>query len=283
MKSSFIKLGIGACLAGLGLVLLDALWLEKYYFQIRQFHIGDRKSRKKIRILLLTDLHFKKQLQGYDKRLANKINSINPDLILLAGDIIDQNGTPGPARSFFGLLNPFIPKIAIPGNHDIKNDVSRGTLKRIIEQYNGRLLVNETTQLNISEVPVTVTGLDDFIEGEACFKDAVKNTGEEKHHFLLVHSPLQHKTALRQMHLINQERSAGNQLNIQYVFAGHNHGGQVRIGSFVPVLPMKSGNYVNGWYNKEKPWLYVSRGFGTARLPFRFGARSEITLFHYGV
>jgi predicted MPP superfamily phosphohydrolase len=49
------------------------------------------------------------------------------------------------------------------------------------------------------------------------------------------------------------------------------------------VLPKKSGNYINGWYNKEEPYLYVSNGFGTSEVPFRFGARPEITMFYYGV
>jgi hypothetical protein len=74
-----------------------------------------------------------------------------------------------------------------------------------------------------------------------------------------------------------------DQLNMQYIFAGHNHVGQVRFSSFVSVLPEHSGNYVNGWFNRDKPKLYESKGFGTSGLPFRFDARSEVILFYYGV
>lgn len=82
---------------------------------------------------------------------------------------------------------------------------------------------------------------------------------------------------------MNQLRNDEEKLNLQYIFAGHNHGGQVRIFGFAPVMPEKSGHYVNGWYNAKSPYLYVSKGFGTSTLPFRFGARAELTVFDLGV
>lgn len=128
-----------------------------------------------------------------------------------------------------------------------------------------------------------ITGLDDFIEGDASFKDAVKNVGREENHILLIHSPKQQDKVLEKIKKMNAKRSEEKQLNIQYIFAGHNHGGQVRIFGYAPALPEKSGKYMNGWYNHKPPYLYVSRGFGTSTLPVRFCARSEVTVFNLGV
>lgn len=283
MKSSYVKWGVGIGIAAIAAVLLDALFLEKYFFETRRFNIGKRNSRKKIRILLLTDLHFVKRFHSFQRRLAKKINELKPNIILVAGDTIDQDGEPGPAQKFFDLLNNSIPKLAIPGNHDHVNRVSMDTLKSVYEQHNGYLLINETKQLKLQDVKFTITGLDDFLEGRSCFTDAVKNVGNEEHHLLLIHSPYQQESVLRELEKINKERPGENQISIQYIFAGHNHGGQVRLGKFfVPVLPEGSGNYINGWYNKQKPFLYVSKGFGTSVVRFRFSARAEITLFNYG-
>jgi predicted MPP superfamily phosphohydrolase len=171
----------------------------------------------------------------------------------------------------------------IPGNHDNKNKVSRQTLRKLVEAGNGRLLVNETVQLTINGTPFTITGLDDFIDGESDFANAVKDTGSEPHHLLLLHSPLQQEQVQKELQRINAKRSSNQQLRIRYIFAGHTHGGQVRWNDFVPVLPEGAGGYVNGWYNNKEPYLYVSKGFGTSAVPFRFGARPEITLFEYGV
>ncbi len=283
MKSLPRKLGLGALVAGAAFVLADAWFLEKYFFQVRRFSIGKEKGSKRLSILLLTDLHFKKNFWPFHAKLARKINQLNPDLILCSGDVIDEHGTPGPARRFFSLLKRPIPKIAIPGNHDIKNRVSRRTLRKIFEQHTGRLLANETVRVTIKDTPITITGLDDFIEGESRFGDAVKEVGKEEHHLLLVHSPLQQEMVLQEVQRINDRRTPDHQLTLQYIFAGHTHGGQIRVKNLVPFLPEGAGGYVNGWYNQEKPYLYVSKGFGTSTIPFRFGARPEITLFDYGV
>lgn len=283
MKKSRLLIGAGIGATGALLLLSYSLFFSKYFFQIKRFALGRKKPEQRIRIVLLTDLHFKRRLWPFHQRLLRTIRALKPDLILIAGDLIDEFGQPGPARRFLFGLGPATPKMVIPGNHDNKNKVSRQTLRKMVEQHNGRLLVNETTQVTISGKIITVTGLEDFIEREQCFRDAVKNTGREEHHFLLVHSPLQQETVLKEIPRINKERSADQQLAVQYIFAGHTHGGQVRLPGYIPVLPKGSGGYVNGWYNREKPFLYVSKGFGTSAVPLRFGARPEVTVFEYGV
>lgn len=270
-------------LAGAALLLADAWFLEQYFFQVKRFRIGKKESEKRIRILLLADLHFKKRFWPFHKKLVRKINSLQPDLIISTGDFIADNGQAGPARHFLSRLQASVPKLFIPGNHDHRNAVSRHTLRKMVEENNGHLLVNETVQLTLEGVPFTISGLDDFIEGESRFAEAVSEVGKEENHLLLIHSPKQQEMVLEEVAKLNRERTAGQQIDLQYLFAGHTHGGQVRWKGFVPVLPEESGGYVDGWYNKEKPYLYVSKGFGTAHVPFRFGARPEITLFEYGV
>ncbi|RYD57717.1 MAG: phosphohydrolase [Sphingobacteriales bacterium] len=277
LKWGFIGAGVAA-----GIVLLDAWVLEKYFFEVKHYTIGDRRSRNKLKVVLLSDLHFGEALWPFQQKLIRKINRMNPDLLLIAGDIIDQNGTWQPAKKFFCALRKSIPKVAIPGNHDHKNGVSLSTLSQILETNNCRFLMNETVVLNIRGRRVAVTGLDDFIEGNGSLEKAVEDIGYEKHHLLLVHSPLQQEEVLKDLRRINAKRPKQDELNIQYIFAGHNHGGQVRLPGYIPVLPEKSGDYIEGWYNDRPPYLYVSRGFGTSAVPFRFMARSEMVVLNYG-
>lgn len=272
-----------AAVIAMGAIFLDAWYLEKYFFEVNRYRIGKKDSDRTVRILLLTDLHFKLKTWAYHKKLARTINSLHPDLILISGDIIDQHGRPGPASRFFSWIDKAIPKLAIPGNHDHVNEVSINTLEYILNDSNGSLLKNETRQLQLKDTVITITGLDDFIEGHSSLPKALRQVDHAPNHFLLVHSPLQQEQVMSELKKINEERSPEQQISIQYIFAGHNHGGQVRLGPIVPVLPEKSGHYINGWYHSEPPFLYVSKGFGTSSVPFRFGARSEITLFTYGV
>jgi hypothetical protein len=268
-------------LAGAGLVLLDAWYGEQYFFRVKKFDIGIKGGRKKLRLLLLTDLHLKKTFRAFHARLTKKINELNPHLILISGDMLDDDGTTGLLHLFLSSINQHIPKVAILGNHDHRASVENETIEKIYRQYNCHLLVNASKAFELEGTRIMVTGVDDFIEGSHDFHAAVKGVGYEEHHLLLVHSPLQQEQAIADMKQINEERPTEERLNISYIFAGHNHGGQVRFFGYAPVLPEMSGNYVNGWYNRDFPLLYISKGFGTTSIPFRFGARSEITLLNY--
>ncbi len=85
-----------------------------------------------------------------------------------------------------------------------------------------------------------------------------------------------------QIETVNAHRQENEKLTIRYIFAGHNHGGQITFfGLFAPYLPRKARKYLKGWYNTSSPYLYLSKGFGNSVIPFRFFARAEITLFQY--
>lgn len=272
--------GLAAVAAG---VLLDAYFFEKYFFELKEHDIGGKSASKKIRIVLLADLHFKRFLLPHYHKLAAMVNDLEPDLLLIAGDTLDSTGTVQPMERFFQLLDPHINKVAIPGNNDYRAGASMDKIRAAYEKYDCRFLVNETQVYSIRDERVVVTGLDDRMEGASDVEAAVESIGREAHHILLVHSPLQQETAMAKIKELNQSRDKSERLNVSYIFAGHNHGGQIRLPGYVPVLPPSSGDYVEGWYNDEKPYLYVSRGFGTSSLPFRFCARSEVTLFNYYV
>ncbi|MCW3115270.1 MAG: metallophosphoesterase [Segetibacter sp.] len=281
-KNTKRKLIIAAA-TGIVVGILDALFLEKYFFEIKTFHIGKKESNRQVKLLFLTDLHFKRFLDPSYKKLAGKINLISPDLILISGDVIDEDGMYAPAKEFFSMVELSIPKVAILGNHDHKNRIRFETYKKLYVQNNCELLLNESKAFTLGGKQIMITGVDDFINGIPSFSMAIEGVGKEDNHLLLVHSPLQQETILKEIIEINKSRPEDEKLNIQYIFAGHNHGGQLCIFGFAPIRPKMAGNYLNGWYNKKAPFLYLSRGFGTSTLPFRFGARSEITLFYLGV
>ncbi len=268
---------------GAAAVLLDSLILEKYFFKVKNFAIGPNTGDEELRIVLLTDLHFKDALLPQYSRLARKVNQLQPDLILITGDTLDSTGHTPPADAFFQLLDPNVKKVAIPGNNDYRAAPAIDDIRQVYERHNCDFLLNESKAYTLRGHRIMITGLDDLLEGDSNFTAAVQGVGREKHHLLLVHSPLQQEHAKRQLEKLNATRSPGEQLNIGYVFAGHTHGGQVRLPGFVPKLPPKSGGYVNGWYNDTPPYLYVSKGFGTSSLPLRFDARSEVILLRYQV
>jgi len=63
------------------------------------------------------------------------------------------------------------------------------------------------------------------------------------------------------------------------IFAGHTHGGQIRLPFWTPYTPTGSGRFVAGWYRDTFAPLYVSRGIGTITLRARFCCPPELPLF----
>lgn len=266
-----------------GLILLDSLVLEQYLFKVKKFNIGEIDSgNKKLKAILLTDLHLRNKLDPKYLRLLRRIRQLEPDIILFAGDAIDEDGDVNTLDKFFSQLPAEVPKVAILGNHEYKNKESISSIRKTYQKHAIDLLVNESKPYTIGGKRLMITGLNDFIEGKQNFNKAIEGVGKEDMHIALVHSPLQQEELVTQLDRLNGSRAEDEKLNISYIFAGHNHGGQVTfLGLFPIFLPVKSGNYFKGWYNKTKPFLFVSKGFGNSTVPFRLGARAEMAVFNY--
>ena len=85
--------GIGMIIAVSGTALAGLAALIAYdssRFIRREYRIGSDKIRKKVKILLLSDLHNKSYGRNNEK-LLTEIRKINPDLIVVAGDMVTAN------------------------------------------------------------------------------------------------------------------------------------------------------------------------------------------------
>jgi uncharacterized protein len=70
---------------------------------------------------------------------------------------------------------------------------------------------------------------------------------------------------------------------VSLTLSGHTHGGQIRFGSFAPVVPSKFGRrYTYGHIVEDNRNLIVSGGLGCSALPVRFGSPPEIVVVDLG-
>lgn len=97
-RRKFIKTGIAATV---GFVLLDSLWFEKYFIEWNYFDLSKSESNK-IKIIQISDLHLD-QLRSFHQSIADKINSVQPDLVLITGDSVDQSEKLEQLNSFLQL------------------------------------------------------------------------------------------------------------------------------------------------------------------------------------
>lgn len=207
------------------------------------------------------------------KKLVRKINHLKPDIIVFTGDLMDAPNKYMNSEKIIpillGLEAPF-GKFAIYGNHD-HGGYGTDIYNNVMTKSNFVLLQNESYEIKlINQNSINIIGLDDAMLGSPNLEKAMAGLPKDTYNILLAHEPDIAVQALGK--------------NIHLQLSGHSHGGQVKI-PFMGALitPPFSELYYEGFYeleNTEYPFtLYVNRGLGTTRLPFRFMSKPELTVF----
>jgi uncharacterized protein len=249
---------------------LDAFWLEKFFIETKEFHLGNASTQtRNLKLIQISDLHLR-SIDLQHKQLAEKISKIKPELLLFTGDSVDSGKWLGLFDEFLSLFDDKIKKVAILGNREYKRGISIDKMRDIYARHNTDLLINDSKRYTFGSTTISITGIDDFMGGTADFPLAMQKYQPADHHIVLTHCPEHRDIILKQ--------KGGTP--IDFILSGHTHGGQVRILGYAPYKPAGSGRYTSGWYRNEDPPLYVSKGIGTTALPVRFGSRSEIAIFN---
>jgi predicted MPP superfamily phosphohydrolase len=253
-----------------GAIFTDSFWVERYFIETNEFYFGTAtKNTNNIKIVQISDLHLH-AITYQLKQLAKQLNKLQPDLILITGDAIDKSKNKGLLDQFLQSIDHKIKKVAVLGNWEYQAKISFIELRNIYTANNCDLLINQTKQYSFKSKLISITGLDDFYRGNADFDTAIKDYQKSDYHVVLCHCPQYADNIAAQMK---------NDVNVDFILAGHTHGGQLNFLGYVAYLPKGSGKYLKGWYNNS-PKLYVSKGVGTGVWPFRFGSRAEISIFN---
>jgi hypothetical protein len=278
-RRTLLKRTFGSFLTVLGLSsggYLYANRIEPSLLDIKRLHIKHPlipKSFNGINIIQFSDTHlgFQYNLDQF-KKLVNKINNLQPDIILFTGDLMDE---PNKFRDIHQLL-PMLEKLHAPlgkfcifGNHD-HGGYGSDIYRNIMESTNFTVLLNESTAIKLKDgSSIYLLGIDDAMLGNPDLPLALKNVPDNQFKILLSHAPdLADDAAM---------------YPIQWQISGHSHGGQVKI-PFIGALikPPFAKIYPEGLYSigdDHQLTLYVNRGIGTTRLPFRFMSKPELTIF----
>ena len=241
------------------IISIFGYFVHKYTNTLETTHhrINLRKYEKKLIIAHVSDLHTS-GLGAIEKQVIDTINNNNIDIIVITGDIATPNGTLEGYKSV--LKNLKAPKgvYYVPGNWEYWEPIHE--LQLILKENNIIDLTNKTHKIDDN---LWLVGLDDSEEGNP-YIDIVSDIPSSDIKIGLFHSPQFFDNVFTY-----------TDLNL----AGHSHGGQIRIPFIGPFfLPTGTGKYDQGWFEKEKSKLFVSRGIGTSILPIRFFCSPELAI-----
>jgi predicted MPP superfamily phosphohydrolase len=217
------------------------------------------------KIAQLSDLHLS-GMSATEEATLKHLKALQPDLILLTGDVIGDRQALSTLDVFLEGLPDAI-KVAILGNWEHWSGTDLQQLSALYKRHQVRLLVNECMPLVVNGVHLSLAGLDDYTAGQPDLERTLQQCKRGAPIIMAQHSPG-----------LFDEAPSPELGHIAYSLAGHTHGGQVAAGKHAFFTPRGSGRYVAGNYQTAWGDLYVSRGIGTSMIPLRIGARPEIVL-----
>lgn len=241
-------------------------FVEPRWIEVTHWHRDVGLSGKTIKLAQLSDLHISK-IGTTERKTLEHIKGLQPQIILLSGDVIDRHDSLPALKSFLAQLPPAI-KFAILGNWEHWSGVDLDALATLYAENDVTLLVNKCISLSKQGIRLSIAGLDDYTAGQPDVDRALGSCSREDPIIIAEHSPG-----------LFDEPLPPDMPKPAFSLAGHTHGGQLAIGNKAIFTPSGSGRFVAGWYTT--PWgeLYVSKGIGTSILPLRIGARPEISVF----
>jgi predicted MPP superfamily phosphohydrolase len=278
-RRTLLKTSFGALLTIFGLSSggyvyahnIEPALLDIQSIQIK--HTLIPKSFDGVKIVQFSDTHLGFQYNlNQLKKVINKINSFHPDVVFFTGDLMDNPNEYKHVEDIVPILKQIkapLGKYCIYGNHD-HGGYGSTIYKHIMQSANFILLQNQSSPIKGSDgSQIYLVGIDDAMLGRPDFNLAQQSVPDNAFKILLSHAP--------------DLADRASQYDIHWQLSGHSHGGQVKIpfiGALViPPFAQKypEGHYLIGETNKLN--LYVNRGLGTTRLPFRFMAKPELTIF----
>ncbi|MEI5993713.1 metallophosphoesterase [Candidatus Enterococcus mansonii] len=225
-----------------------------------------KSDKKKLKAVLISDVHL-----GYIndakklEKIVTKINQIQPDFVLISGDLFDGNfkalQEPEQIKKQFNRLSSTYGTYMCWGNHDAGATFDQ--MKDLVEASNITLLEDEVTVVDES---IIIAGRKDSRpigsqDGKRKnINEQLKKSDKHLPRIILDHQPSTIK-----------EYRESNEL----ILSGHTHKGQI----FPFSLVTKAYFTVDyGYYRKDKkqPQVIVSSGVGTWGPPMRIGTQSEI-------
>jgi len=216
-------------------------------------------------VALISDTHLGIfRHEAWMRTVVNRVNELEPDVVLLAGDLASNLAGTEEFRPMRDLNAP-LGKFAVLGNWDYR--AGAVDVRKALGSQGVPLLLNRSVQLDVNGRTVSIIGLDDLKYGKPDIVEASKDVPEDAVKIVLVHNP--------------DGVIQGDAVGADLVLAGHTHCGQIRIPSIGPVTPLPTTigqKFDCGLFQFGPTQLFITPGVGESTARARFFDPPEISL-----
>jgi len=228
---------------------------EPYYSNLPEAFDG-------FRIVVLADIH-DTEFGRDNKRLISRVNDASPDIIVIAGDILNAYANRRPVEEQLERVETLIidltliaPVYFINGNHEISILIGGPeALESVLGEHGVRVLKDEYVILGADDSNILLIGIDAIRGWRKKQLDLVSGLRETDRSTILI--VLEHS---------NDSLQVYGEIGVDLILCGHAHGGIIRlpftdglIGQNRDFLPI----YTSGVYTIGDTKMLVSRGLGT--------------------
>jgi uncharacterized protein len=251
-------------------------------------------GRPPLTVLHLSDVHMTPH-QTKKQRWLETLAALEPDLVVNTGDNLShRESVPEVLRALGGLLE--LPGVFVLGSNDYWGPIMKSPLRYLLPDGGGKQLqgpklpwwelrdgfkeagwldlTNRRDEFTVRGCRISFAGVDDPHLGY----DELSSVAGEADATAALRVGVTHAPYLRVLDAFTRD-------GYEVIFAGHTHGGQVRLpgfGALVTNCDIDTGRS-RGLHSHaadgRRSWLHVSAGLGTSPYaPYRFCCRPEATL-----
>lgn len=195
-------------------LIVYAVFIEPRSPQVSNVNL---KAPAKMRIVFLSDLHTRPENADYLAGVIDKVNALNPDIVIFGGDFtngrFDEIGLLGFLSKLKGK------KYAVLGNHDYGityfsqkgggNEALASAIVKKLNESGVRVFRNEYEVLEVNGTRVLIVGLDDCFAGKTAVPEQLPDAD---YRIFVLHEP-----------------ECAGEWDYNLLLAGHTHGGQVAL------------------------------------------------------
>jgi uncharacterized protein len=249
------------------IVLAIYVFVEPYWLGVKTYEITNPEvpsNFNSTKIVFLSDIHHGPYFSiSRVKRLVERVNRLNPDIIILGGDYVHRNQQyiVPVFNELKGLKAP-LGIYGVLGNHDHWENAA--LTREQMKESRIRELDNAAFWITKGEQRIKIGGVGDYMEDVQNIIPTIGDAVKEDFVIVVSHNPDYAEEIMTD--------------KVDLMLSGHTHGGQITFfGLWAPVLPSQFGQkYRTGLIDSGTMKVIVSNGIGVITPPARFFAPPQI-------